>query len=70
MNTPADLRSQIGILSVEEVSLILDVSEHTLYIWRSKGEGPKFVKLGRGVFYRHADLQEWIDSNVVTKDVG
>lgn len=68
MSTPADLRSQIGIMSVEEVAVALDVTPHTLYIWRADGRGPKFVKLGRTVFYRRADVQEWIDSNVVEKE--
>lgn len=68
MGNAAALRSQIGIMSVEEVSSVLDVTAHTLYIWRADGRGPKFVKLGRTVFYRRQDVQDWIDSNVVTKD--
>ena len=68
MGNAAALRSQIGIMSVDEVAAVLDVTAHTLYIWRADGRGPKFVKLGRTVFYRRQDVQDWIDSNVVTKD--
>lgn len=45
------------------------VTPKTLTNWRSKGVGPKFVKLGPGrqgrVFYRVADLEEWLADPVV-----
>jgi hypothetical protein len=34
---------------------------------RHKGTGPPYVKLGRKVYYRRADVQAWIDSNVYTR---
>jgi hypothetical protein len=34
---------------------------------RHKGTGPRYVKLGRKVYYRRADLDEWIDKNVYTR---
>lgn len=64
----ATLRSQIGIMSVDEVAAVMDVTPHTLYVWRADGKGPKFVKLGRSVFYRRQDVQDWIDANVVQKE--
>ena len=33
--------------------------------WRSEGRGPAFLRLGRRVFYRGADLNAWIASRVV-----
>lgn len=32
--------------------------------WRHEGVGPKFVRLGRRVFYRAGDLRDWINSQV------
>jgi hypothetical protein len=32
----------------------------TLATWRSKGKGPKFVKIGRAVFYRASAIREWL----------
>lgn len=61
-----EIRSQLGILTTEEVASSLEVTEHTLAMWRSEGKGPKFVRLGRGIFYRRADVQEWIDKSVVS----
>ena len=34
---------------------------------RHKGSGPRYVKLGRKVYYRRTDVQAWIDSNVYTR---
>jgi len=32
---------------------------------RSKGRGPKYVKLGNYVRYRKKDLDKWIDEQIV-----
>lgn len=37
----------------------------TLAEWRCKGRGPTFVKIGRRVFYRGQDLNDWIERQVV-----
>lgn len=31
---------------------------------RHMGTGPRYVKLGRKVYYRRADVQAWIEANV------
>ena len=33
---------------------------------RIRGEGPRFLKLGRAVRYRSADLDEWLSGRIVT----
>jgi excisionase family DNA binding protein len=38
----------------------LNVSVRTLQAWRSRKQGPAFVKLGNSVRYRHADLDDWL----------
>ncbi len=38
----------------------------TLANWRSLGIGPSYVKTdSRGVLYRRADLDAWLEANVV-----
>jgi hypothetical protein len=37
----------------------------TLEAWRSRGEGPVFVKIGRLVRYAPADVLAWIESRRV-----
>lgn len=48
----------------EEITNVLHVPENTLNDWRTKGRGPKFVKLGRAVYYRRDDVLEYLQSRV------
>jgi len=46
----------------------LGLSEGTLAVWASTGRYQlPFVKVGRKVFYRQSDLDQFIESNVVTQ---
>lgn len=63
----ADLRIMVGLLTEDDMKAMLAVSDHTLQAWRMQGNGPKFVKLGKAVFYRICDVSEWINSNVKEK---
>jgi len=49
------------LLSVDEVAEVLGVPVRTLYQWRHKGVGPLGLRIGRHVWYRAADVSEWID---------
>ncbi len=40
----------------------LNVSVRTLQSWRTKGDGPPFVKLGRSVRYDPRRVDEWLTS--------
>ena len=44
----------------------LGIARQTLARWRCEGGGPKFVKLGRLVFYRAGDLRTWINERTCT----
>lgn len=33
---------------------------------RYRGTGPKFIKVGRRVYYRARDIEEWLDANTRT----
>lgn len=39
---------------------MLGQTRGTLATWRSQGRGPAFVKLGRSVFYRRADIHSFV----------
>lgn len=47
------------LLSPAEAGALLHVSPKTLAQWRVRGGGPEYVKAGRSVSYRRADLLEW-----------
>lgn len=48
-----------------ELATMLDVTEDTLREWRRLKTGPDFVKAGKSVLYREADIQKWLEMNVV-----
>ncbi|MDG3014148.1 hypothetical protein [Speluncibacter jeojiensis] len=37
-------------------------SIQTLAVWRMKGAGPKFIRMGRHVRYRWEDVDAWLDA--------
>jgi excisionase family DNA binding protein len=51
-------------LRTPEAAAYLNVQPATLEQWRWNGRGPRFVKIGRSVRYRHADLDEFLGSRV------
>jgi len=48
-----------------ETAKVLRVSNRTLQRYRVSGNGPRFVKLGKRVFYRYADINSYIEARVV-----
>lgn len=59
-----ETRQKLGLLTPEELAVTLEVTPTTLQTWRCEGKGPRFIKLGKGVFYRFADVKEWIDDTL------
>ena len=54
-----------GLLTEVQASRILSLSTRTLQAWRIQGKGPRFVRAGRAVRYRPADITSWIEGQVV-----
>lgn len=54
----------MSILRVGEAAEQLGLSASTLNKWRTQGRGPKFVKMGRAICYRSADLDAWLAAQV------
>jgi len=50
----------VGYLSEAETAKQLNRTVRTLQIWRRRGEGPAYTKLGRSVFYSAGALQAWL----------
>lgn len=61
----SSLREKLGLLTQEDLALLLDVSADTLREWRRLKQGPDFVKAGKGIMYREIDIQNWLKLNVV-----
>lgn len=65
MTTASKVRLPDDLLTTTEVADHVRVPAKSVVGWRSKGTGPVFVRYGRHVRYRWADLQEWIRSQRV-----
>lgn len=37
----------------------------TMRFWRSRGEGPPFIRTGKSISYRIEDLDTWMASHIV-----
>ena len=50
------------LLDEREVSLVTGVPQKTLQYWRFIGASfaPRFIKLGKRVYYRKQDLEQWL----------
>lgn len=51
-------------LTTRQAAEYLSLSKYTLECWRSRGEGPKYLKLGRSVRYRIEDLDAFMQSSI------
>jgi predicted DNA-binding transcriptional regulator AlpA len=62
------LRDTFELLSSDDLALLIGVDERTLAVWRSQKRGPDYVRLGRAIFYRRADVRSWVELNVTPTD--
>ncbi len=56
--TPGDLALRVG------------VPIGTVYQWNSRGGGPRFMKIGKYVRYKMADVAAWEESQYVDQATG
>ena len=52
-----------GLTKAGPVAAFLDTTEFYLARLRYEGRGPAFVKMGRSVRYRWADVDRWVEQN-------
>lgn len=56
-----------ALLTEAQAAQVLSLSIRTLQSWRVRGSGPLFVRAGRAVRYRRADIQRWVEANTVSR---
>lgn len=49
------------LLTGKQLAEKLGTTANTLAYWRYMGRGPRFIKTGRSVRYRAADVEAWLD---------
>lgn len=56
-----------GFMTTRQAADFLGLKRNTLEIWRLRGTGPRFVKMGRAVRYRLADIEDYIEAQTKQK---
>lgn len=64
--TLVSLRDRASLAPVD-AAVFLGVGYSTLKKWRSEGRGPNYAKVGGSVLYRPADLDAFVESQLVGK---
>jgi excisionase family DNA binding protein len=44
-----------------ELAERLKIKTRTLQDWRSSGQGPSFIRVGRVIRYRKSDVEDWLN---------
>lgn len=55
-------RPPVEYVDNDGAARFLGLQPATLEIWRSRAEGPTYVKVGKRVMYALADLREWMEA--------
>jgi len=53
------------LIDQRAMSKILRITTKTAEAWRSRGGGPRYVKVGALVRYRKSDIAEWIERRTI-----
>lgn len=59
MNT---LLSDLECMTEADLCKILGIGDQTARNWRSKGEGPAYIKAGNAILYHKATVARWLKS--------
>ena len=59
--TPDVAAHRSRLLRPDEVAAFLGIPLATIYRWRSRGDGPPGIRVGRHVRYRLEDVDRWLD---------
>jgi DNA-binding transcriptional MerR regulator len=54
-----------GYLTETQVADTLDRTTRTLRLWRARGLGPAFTRVGNNVVYRDQAIRDWLLRNEV-----
>jgi predicted site-specific integrase-resolvase len=64
MNTVPSIPA-LELWTQAQLAALLNVKPNTLREWRRLGKGPAYIRIQKGVFYRKADVENWLEDNKV-----
>jgi hypothetical protein len=56
------------LIKPKQAAAMLELSEQTLANWRCRGVGPAYLKIGRSVRYKEAELAIYAERNRIEPD--
>ena len=56
------------VLSLEQASQYLGVSQAAIRTWKRNGKAPAFFRAGKLLRFRKRDLDKWIEARLVSPD--
>ncbi len=51
------------LLGVKELAAEFHVSPATVYGWRTRGRGPRAIKVGGLLRFRRSEIDRWLEAN-------
>lgn len=51
------------LMTLPDVAEYLGVPLQTLYAWRSRGDAPRGIKVGKHVRVRRSELERWLEAH-------
>jgi excisionase family DNA binding protein len=63
---PTQTPAAIGrrrLLRPDELAAFLGIPLATIYRWRSRGDGPRGIRVGRHVRYRVEEVERWLNEH-------
>lgn len=65
------MHEEPSVMNEDQAAAILGVKPQTLAVWRSTGRYDlPFVRVGRLIRYRRADLEAWLEKRAVGPEKG
>lgn len=58
-----------ALLTADQVAQWLGKPKATLYAWRTRGRGPRGIKVGGDLRYRRSDVEAYLDQNTDPRDL-
>lgn len=58
------------VLTPDQLSDYLGVPVRTLYRWRTHGEGPPAIRMGRHLRYRSTAVEQWLEDRETNSSRG
>ena len=52
------------VLTADDVAKLLGIAKETLNVWRVRGDGPEYIKVGRLVRYKRDAILDYVEGRV------